>query len=131
MAGYIAARNIMSGYITARYIAAGYITAGCITAGFIAAGYITAGYITVGHIIVRYSTPSWRRKLPYLDTCKTKISVDYHIRKLSARSTTHIPLALSKIHNMLSYVKSCIYIYISIHVFFFVALFVFMNESTN
>ena len=72
-------RQGITGYAMAEYITTGYITAGYITAV-----YIMAGYITV----------SWKRKLPYLDPCKTNMSFDYRVRKLSARSTTCIPLAL-------------------------------------
>ena len=57
--------------------------------------------------------PFRKRKRPYLDPCLAKIAFDYCIRKLSSRSTTCIPSALSK--NII--LKKGWYIYICICIY--------------
>ena len=90
---------------------------GYVTARYITLGYITAGYITAVYIRARYTMAYWKRKRPYLDTGETRITFDYdyYVLKLSARSTTRIPLAVSN-HIMLYIYIVYIHIYIYIYI---------------
>ena len=65
---------MMTGNITT-----GYITAGYITAGYITIEYVTAGDVTAGNMMTGYLPASWIRKQPYLDTTKTKTTLDYRV----------------------------------------------------
>ena len=78
---------------------------------------------------VSTSDPVPKRKWPYLDTCLTKITVHHCIRKLSARSTTCIPVALSK--NMVFYKEMTytynIYIHISIYTYVLIYICIYIH----
>ena len=62
--------------------------------GIVQQGVLRHGIVRQG--IAGYTRASWKRKQPHLGACRTKLTFAYRVRKISARSTTDIPLALSK-----------------------------------
>ena len=74
----------------------------------------------------QWCTWSWgipKRKQPYLDICKTTCIFDNCTRKLSLRSTTCTPLALSK--NIIFY-KGMTYICIYICIYWYIYIYIYM-----
>ena len=104
-------------------IKAGYIMGGYISAGYIMVRYITTSYKTAGYIVA-----SWKRKQPYLDECKTITIFDYCVRKLSVRSTTYIPLALSKHIGKLT---KQLYVYISVYIHTYTHIYIYIYISAT
>ena len=78
------------------------------------AGYITAGYIMAGHI-----TPSWTRKRPYLDICKTKIRLTI-VFESSAALYNLYSIGIVKARHRLGSNTNDIYTYVNMYIYIYI-----------